>query len=509
MYGRAGLDRFKKAQSLEPFSVTNNVALKPIGADVAPSAVPGSASDSAGRGQSTWLPPDWAIEPRPGVYYLEVLKDGEVLDRINLDKRRNIFGRQFASCDFVLDHQSVSRQHAAVIPHKNGSLHVYCWLFNVKFFTSEDEWVFDAWEEGGEVGRWNPLFPRHFNDWEMKEVEGLFWKLHHLVLNRDVEDVLSSKNSKNGSFSIRSLYGSFSRASSDPFPWSMIWRSWPLMRVSFFTWEASWNRILTIDQLKRRAGICRIVGPALLNQKEFDGWHGAFVSKRKDKAWRAAPFCLIIYVIDLGSAHGTFVANERLTKETPVELEVGQSLRFAASTRSYILRKNNEALFPPPPLPSEVNLPPPPDPSDEEAVLAYNTTLNRYGLSKSDLLPKSIESSCSSDGVDVETEPGPVGVKEGSLVGKYESLVQITVIPKGKEQPSVREDNVSQKGVTDKLQEVLNKVKTAPKSGIYDDLYGESFSGKLGSSWAYSILQFRCSVDDDDDDDVDDDLFGD
>ena len=102
------------------------------------------------------------------------------------------------------------------------------------------------------MGRWNPLFPRHFNDWEMKEVEGLFWKLHHLVLNRDVEDVLSWKNSKNGSFSIRSLYGSFSRASSDPFPWSMIWRSWALMRVSFFTWEASWNRILTIDQLKRR-----------------------------------------------------------------------------------------------------------------------------------------------------------------------------------------------------------------------------------------------------------------
>lgn len=226
----------------------------------------------------------------------------------------------------------------------------------------------------------------------------------------------------------------------------------------------------------------------------------------------------------MGSAHGTFVTNERLTKDTPVELEVGQSLRFAASTRSYILRKNNAALFPPPPLPTEINLPPSPDPSDEEAVLAYNTTLNRYGLSKLDLMPKSIESSSSSggkddisqleraakrikktrvafrdqvggelvevvgisDGADVETEPGPVGVKEGSLVGKYESLVRITVIPKGKEQPSVREEHVSQKGVTDKLQQVLNKVKTAPKSGIYDDLYGDSFSGKLGTSWAYS-----------------------
>ena len=67
------------------------------------------------------------------------------------------------------------------------------------------------------MGSWNPLFSRHFNDWEMKEEEGLFWKLHPLVLNRDVEDVLSWKNSKNDSFSVRSLYRSFTRASSEPF----------------------------------------------------------------------------------------------------------------------------------------------------------------------------------------------------------------------------------------------------------------------------------------------------
>ena len=85
--------------------------------------------------------------------------------------------------------------------------------------------MFDAWEEDREVGSWNPLFSRHFNDWEMEEVEGLLRKLHPLVLNRDVEDVLSWKNSKNDSFSVRSLYHSFTRASSDPFPWSIIWRS--------------------------------------------------------------------------------------------------------------------------------------------------------------------------------------------------------------------------------------------------------------------------------------------
>lgn len=159
MYGRAGLDRFKKAQSSEPFSVSSNSTSKtaaahalgetghatavsanqvqasnlqnqyqnhqnavkrPFAADVAPTPVPTQHVTPVGGGQSTWQPPDWAIEPRAGVYYLDVLKDGEVLDRINLDKRRHIFGRQFHSCDFVLDHQSVSRQHAVVVPHKNG-----------------------------------------------------------------------------------------------------------------------------------------------------------------------------------------------------------------------------------------------------------------------------------------------------------------------------------------------------------------------------------------------------
>ncbi|CAL5006965.1 unnamed protein product [Urochloa decumbens] len=384
---RGGLDRFKKAQTLEPFSVQSGLDAKntPAAARTAkvPPALltvphnsnsvsgqnhqspqgtssrvagqdgvaPGHVGTQVGGGQSTWQPPDWASEPRPGVYYLDVLKDGEVIDRISLDKRRHIFGRQVPACDFVLDHQSVSRQHAAVIPHRNGS----------------------------------------------------------------------------------------------------------------------------------------------------------------------------IYVIDLGSVHGTFVANERLTKDNPVELEVGQSLRFAASTRTYILRKNTAALFSTPSLPSDVSLPSPPDPNDEDAVVAYNTILNRYGISKSDLLSscKGFSGGASgakddnhtverplkktkklrvsfrdqvggeliqvvgiSDGADVETEPGPIGVKEGSLVGKYESLVQVTVIPKGKEQISPKE-STSPSGVTDKLQEVLKKVKSKTRSGIYDDLYGDSIPAKVGSSWAY------------------------
>ena len=101
------------------------------------------------------------------------------------------------------------------------------------------------------------------------------------------------------------------------------------MRVSFFAWEASWNRILTTDQLKRRGWIlpnrcylCKMEEETsdhlLLFCKKatmlwrllfslFDvqwvlhssikrnlmAWHGASVCKGKEKAWRAAPLCLM------------------------------------------------------------------------------------------------------------------------------------------------------------------------------------------------------------------------
>jgi hypothetical protein len=105
-------------------------------------------------------------------------------------------------------------------------------------------------------------------------------------------------------------------------------------------------------------------------------------------------FSCSVYVIDLGSVHGTFVSNERLSKDNPVELEVGQSLRFAASTRSYVLRKN--ILVPSSATssqsPANFVYPPAPDPADQEAVVAYNTSLNRLGVPSPTSLTTNLQS---------------------------------------------------------------------------------------------------------------------
>ena len=101
------------------------------------------------------------------------------------------------------------------------------------------------------------------------------------------------------------------------------------MRVSFFSWEASWNKILTIDQLKRRGwdtpnrcclckekeetsdhlilfckkatmlwslifslfGVQWILHTKI--KRNLLGWHNVFVGKSREKAWRASPLCLM------------------------------------------------------------------------------------------------------------------------------------------------------------------------------------------------------------------------
>lgn len=230
-------------------------------------------------------------------------------------------------------------------------------------------------------------------------------------------------------------------------------------------------------------------------------------------------------MVDLGSAHGTYLSHERLPKDIPTEFETGHTLRFGASSRTYMLRK---VSFPPPP-PSlfrekkapQVHLPPPPDPTDSDAVLCHNTLLNRLGIESESYTRDdkgrsgkkqkqnarggvrltggdAVESTNEkrgvhfrdevggelaavvgvSDGAHVEITSGSLekGGKEGSsLVGKFDSLVRTTIIRRGDAVAGANNLESKQKGdVTAAFKEYLKSLKS-PSKGLYGGLLeGES-----------------------------------
>ena len=193
---------------------------------------------------------------------------------------------------------------------------------------SKDAWVANYWDSLGEVGGWIPRFSRPFNDWEVEAVERLLSTLQGKRLAASLEDRVVWKVSKNGIFSVKSLYNSLNPSYAVPFPWSIIWSPCVPTKVGFFAWEASWGKVLTQDQLKRRGWIlanrcflCCVEEETINNIlvhcpkarvmwdlvfSLFDvtwvlpltirdtllGWFASFVDKKRGKIWRAAPLCL-------------------------------------------------------------------------------------------------------------------------------------------------------------------------------------------------------------------------
>ncbi|RVW97325.1 hypothetical protein CK203_025933 [Vitis vinifera] len=50
----------------------------------------------------------------------------------------------------------------------------------------------------------------------------------------------------------KSLYKALEPERQGEFPSSVIWNPWVSLRVGFFAWEATWNKVLTLDQIQRR-----------------------------------------------------------------------------------------------------------------------------------------------------------------------------------------------------------------------------------------------------------------
>ncbi|RVW77934.1 putative ribonuclease H protein [Vitis vinifera] len=118
---------------------------------------------------------------------------------------------------------------------------------------------------------------------EVWNPDGFMLKIQAFRVQRVNEDKIVWTTSKSGVFSVKSLYAILEPGGSAMFPYVGIWKASVPPKVAFFAWEASWGKILTLDQLRGGAILWQIVKDTLL------GWHGAFVGKIRKKAWQMAP----------------------------------------------------------------------------------------------------------------------------------------------------------------------------------------------------------------------------
>ena len=92
--------------------------------------------------------------------------------------------------------------------------------------SNKEAWVNEVWTaEGERRGSWNPCFNRPFNDWELEEVERLFCCLEGKKVRVDEEDRVKWMETKDGVFSVKSLYRTMQSRSLASFPSKIIWNS--------------------------------------------------------------------------------------------------------------------------------------------------------------------------------------------------------------------------------------------------------------------------------------------
>ena len=84
---------------------------------------------------------------------------------------------------------------------------------------SKEAWLVELWDSSGEEGGWSPRFSRPFNDWE---VERLLVTIKGRRFNFNLEDRVFWKETKDGNFSVKSLYSSLDSRSAVQFPKSII-----------------------------------------------------------------------------------------------------------------------------------------------------------------------------------------------------------------------------------------------------------------------------------------------
>ena len=110
---------------------------------------------------------------------------------------------------------------------------------------AKDAWVSEMWNLDGVGDGCTPLFSRVLNDLEIEMMEQFMLKIQSFRVQREK---MVWTTSRSGAFSVKSLYSTMEPGGSALFSYVGIWRACVPLKVTFFSWEASWGKILTLDQ---------------------------------------------------------------------------------------------------------------------------------------------------------------------------------------------------------------------------------------------------------------------
>jgi hypothetical protein len=128
-------------------------------------------------------------------------------------------------------------------------LEVYPGLYSLA--SNKEASIADNFDSVSGSSQWNISFVRSLNDWEMDDLASLYNLLYSYNLGGGVDKIWWVPNRK-GKFEVKSFYFILNSSVSFPFPWKSIWRTKAPPRVAFFVWSATFGKILTLDNLRKR-----------------------------------------------------------------------------------------------------------------------------------------------------------------------------------------------------------------------------------------------------------------
>ena len=95
------------------------------------------------------------------------------------------------------------------------------------------------------------MFVTQLHDWELEEKDVFLERLYDHCIKAGSKYTMVWLGSKNGNFSIKSFYSSLASMRVESFPHDIVLKLFG-PNESFFAWEATQARILTLKQLKRK-----------------------------------------------------------------------------------------------------------------------------------------------------------------------------------------------------------------------------------------------------------------